>query len=87
MRELRRRLPATRVIVLTSFTDDEHIAFRRRLGAMEREGELMRNRAGAICVMEKLDRVGRRGIARRFAHDGSLPISGSHVPPRLGEQV
>jgi ribonuclease R len=31
--------------------------FARRVGAMEREGEIMRNRRGAICVVAKLDLV------------------------------
>jgi len=31
--------------------------FARRLAAMEREGEIMRNRRGAICVVAKLDLV------------------------------
>ncbi|HEX6005271.1 MAG TPA: ribonuclease R, partial [Burkholderiales bacterium] len=36
---------------------DERAAFARRLRAMEREGEIMRNRRDAICVVEKLDLV------------------------------
>jgi ribonuclease R len=32
-------------------------AFARRLSAMQRDGEIMRNRRGAICVVEKLDLV------------------------------
>ncbi len=36
---------------------DERNAFQRRLGAMERDGEIMRNRRGAICVVAKLDLV------------------------------
>jgi ribonuclease R len=35
----------------------EHEAVSRRLAAMERGGEIMRNRRGAICVVEKLDLV------------------------------
>ncbi|MGQ0750679.1 MAG: ribonuclease R [Betaproteobacteria bacterium] len=35
----------------------EREAFGRRLRAMEREGELMRNRRNAICVVDKLDLV------------------------------
>jgi ribonuclease R len=33
----------------------EREAFTRRISAMEREGEIMRNRRDAICVVEKLD--------------------------------
>jgi ribonuclease R len=32
-------------------------AFTRRIAAMERDGEIMRNRRGAICVVEKLDLI------------------------------
>ena len=35
----------------------EREAIQRRLAAMERSGEVMRNRRGAICVVEKLDLV------------------------------
>src|SRR5687768_7067056 len=38
---------------------DEHEAelFSRRLRAMERDGQIMRNRKRAICVMDKLDLI------------------------------
>jgi ribonuclease R len=35
----------------------EREAFSRRLAAMERDGEIMRNRRNAICVVDKLDLV------------------------------
>ncbi|HET7160667.1 MAG TPA: ribonuclease R, partial [Burkholderiales bacterium] len=35
----------------------EHDTFARRITAMQREGEIMRNRRDAICVVEKLDLV------------------------------
>ncbi|MBI2509455.1 MAG: ribonuclease R, partial [Betaproteobacteria bacterium] len=35
----------------------ERDAITQRLAAMERGGEIMRNRRGAICVVEKLDLV------------------------------
>ncbi|OAM53381.1 ribonuclease R [Methylovorus sp. MM2] len=34
--------------------EDEQIIFNRRLNAMEREGQIMRNRKGALCIAEKL---------------------------------
>ncbi len=37
--------------------EDEARQFTRRLAAMEREGQLMRNRRDAICIVEKLDLV------------------------------
>ncbi|MGQ0523873.1 MAG: ribonuclease R [Betaproteobacteria bacterium] len=42
---------------LLGITGNEREAFGRRLRAMEREGELMRNRRNAICVVDKLDLV------------------------------
>ncbi len=36
---------------------DEQEAFSRRLGAMEREAQIIRNRKNAICVVRKLDLV------------------------------
>jgi ribonuclease R len=35
----------------------EREAFARRLAAMERDGEIMRNRRGALCIVDKLDLV------------------------------
>ena len=39
---------------LLGIAPGEREAFSRRLGAMEREGEIMRNRRNAICVVDKL---------------------------------
>ena len=47
---------------LLEIKPEERDAFQRRLGAMERDGELMRNRTGAICVVSKLDLV--RGVVQ-----------------------
>ncbi len=38
-------------------THEEEDLFSRRLRAMERDGQIMRNRKRAICVMEKLDLI------------------------------
>jgi len=38
-------------------TQTEEDLFFRRLRAMERDGQIMRNRKGSICVMEKLDLI------------------------------
>src|SRR5688572_15821199 len=45
---------------LLDIAKDEHTAFQRRLAAMERDGEIIRNRRDAICVVAKLDLV--RGV-------------------------
>jgi len=39
---------------------EESVPFARRLAAMEREGQIMRNRREAICVVEKLDLIAGR---------------------------
>ncbi|MGH8727161.1 MAG: ribonuclease R [Burkholderiales bacterium] len=36
---------------------DESPVFERRLRAMERDGQIMRNRKGAICIVDKLDLI------------------------------
>lgn len=45
---------------LLAVAPHEMDAFVRRLAAMERSGQVMRNRKNAICVMEKLDLVNGR---------------------------
>jgi len=42
---------------LLSIAPHETEHFERRLGAMERDGQVMRNRKNAICVVDKLDLV------------------------------
>ena len=42
---------------LLHITDDEREGFERRLGAMQRDGQIMRNRRDAICVVVKLDLI------------------------------
>ncbi|HET8609285.1 MAG TPA: ribonuclease R [Burkholderiales bacterium] len=45
--------------------EDELPAFERRLGAMERDGQVMRNRRGAVCVVDKLDLIRGRVVGHR----------------------
>lgn len=42
---------------LLEIDESEREIFNRRLGAMEREGQIMRNRKGALCIAEKLNVV------------------------------
>ncbi|HEX7811645.1 MAG TPA: ribonuclease R [Burkholderiales bacterium] len=42
---------------MLSIAEHETESFERRLRAMERDGQIMRNRKNAICVVEKLDLV------------------------------
>jgi len=43
----------------------ERDAFARRLGAMERDGQIMRNRRGDLCVVEKLDLIRGRVLGHK----------------------
>lgn len=40
---------------LLDIGEDEREIFNRRLNAMEREGQIMRNRKGALCIAEKIN--------------------------------
>ncbi|MGV3627789.1 MAG: ribonuclease R [Betaproteobacteria bacterium] len=40
-------------------------AFSRRIGAMERDGQIMRNRRGDLCVVEKLDLIRGRVLGHK----------------------
>ncbi|HET9702317.1 MAG TPA: ribonuclease R [Burkholderiales bacterium] len=50
-------VPAEELERLLDITGAEREPFARRLEAMERAGQIMRNRKGALCVVEKLDLV------------------------------
>ena len=43
----------------------ESDAFSRRIGAMERDGQIMRNRRGDLCVAEKLDLIRGRVLGHK----------------------
>lgn len=45
------------LVRVLDITPEELTFFRRRLRAMEKEGQVMRNRKNAICVAEKLDLI------------------------------
>ena len=53
------------LVQLLEVKRDERNAFQRRLAAMERDGEIMRNRREAICVVAKLDLI--RGVVQGHA--------------------
>ena len=42
---------------LLEIGEAEHEVLNRRLGAMERDGQIIRNRKGALCLAEKLDLI------------------------------
>ncbi len=43
-----------RLMTLLGIGEDEQRLFERRLGAMARDGQLIRNRRGALCIVDKL---------------------------------
>ena len=47
-------LSADQIYVLLDISHDERDIFNRRLAAMERDGQLMRNRKGAFCLPDKI---------------------------------
>ena len=55
----------------------EEDLFARRLRAMERDGQLMRNRAGAICMVDKLDLVKGRVMGHPDGFGFIIPEDGS----------
>jgi ribonuclease R len=42
---------------LLEISDEEREIFNRRLNAMEREGQIIRNRKGSLCIADKLDLI------------------------------
>ncbi len=50
-------LSVEQLYLLLDIHDHEREIFNRRLRAMEREGQLMQNRKGALCIAEKLDLI------------------------------
>lgn len=50
-------LSAEQLYVLLEISDDERDIFNKRLNAMEREGQIIKNRKGALCIADKLDLI------------------------------
>ncbi len=50
-------LSVEQVYTLLDIGDDERDNFNKRLNAMEREGQIMRNRKGALCLAEKIHAI------------------------------
>lgn len=62
--------------VLELAEDEDQIALQRRLNAMEREGQLMRNRGAGYCVPERLDLVRGRVTAHADGFGFLIPEEG-----------
>ncbi|WP_126455844.1 ribonuclease R [Sulfuriflexus mobilis] len=58
------------------FEDDDRIALQRRLNAMERDGQLIRNRRGSYCLPERLDLVKGRISAHADGFGFLIPEEG-----------
>lgn len=50
-------LSVEQLYILLDIGADERDIFNKRLNAMEREGQIIRNRKGALCIAEKLDLI------------------------------
>ena len=50
-------LSVEQLYLLLDISDQEREVFNRRLNAMEREGQVMKNRKGALCITDKLDLI------------------------------
>jgi ribonuclease R len=62
---------------LLQITEEENQIFDRRLSAMLREGQIMRNRKGDICVVEKLDLIKGRVQGHADGFGFLIPDDGS----------
>ncbi len=61
---------------LLSITEDEWVFFTRRLRAMAREGQVLINRRGFVCVAEKIEAVAGRVIGHRDGFGFFTPDEG-----------
>lgn len=50
-------LSVEQLYILLDISEDERIIFNKRLNAMEREGQIIKNRKGALCIADKLDLI------------------------------
>jgi len=67
---------ARRLMGLLDIGEDEQRLFERRLTAMERDGQLMRNRRGALCIVDKLGLVTGRVQAHADGFGFLVPDEG-----------
>jgi ribonuclease R len=79
-----------RLAKLVGVKRKEFEAFARRLGAMERDGQILRNRKGAILVAQKVDVVRGRVEAHPDGYGFLVPDDGSddlYLPPGEMKQL
>jgi ribonuclease R len=65
-----------RLLELLGIDPDEHDTFMRRVKAMERDGQIMINRRGALCVVEKLGLIRGRVQAHPDGFGFLIPEDG-----------
>ena len=68
---------ATELQQRLDITEEEGEAFTRRLGAMQRDGQLMRNRRNALCLPSKLDLIKARVEGHPEGFGFGVPEDGS----------
>ena len=70
-------VPQPRLETLLEIAPAEQEAFDRRLNAMERAGQIMRNRRGALCLATKLDLIRGRVHGHADGYGFLIPDDGS----------
>ncbi|TJZ73290.1 ribonuclease R [Chitiniphilus eburneus] len=70
-------LPVDDLVMRLSITADERPFFERRLAAMAREGDLMINRKGALCLPQKVDLIAGRVQGHPDGFGFLIPDDGS----------
>lgn len=76
--ELGESLPAEKLLALFHFESPEkQEAFRRRLGAMERQGQLIRNRRGKYVLVDQLELIRGRVTGHKDGFGFLIPDDGS----------
>jgi ribonuclease R len=70
-------VPPERLLELLAINPEEENAFLRRLNAMERDGQIMLNRRGAVCVVEKLGLIRGRVHAHPDGFGFVVPEDGA----------
>jgi ribonuclease R len=70
-------VPQQRLETLLDIAPAEQEAFERRVNAMERAGQIMRNRRGAICLAAKLDLIRGRVHGHADGYGFLIPDDGS----------
>ena len=83
-------LSVEQLYILLDISDDERDIFNKRLNAMEREGQIMRNRKNQLCIAEKLHLIAGRVQGHPDGFGFLIPDNGSEdlfLSPREMSQV